>query len=204
MIVRLTVLLVLVCIVAFAFSACGSEELDPTPVPTVAPTPTATPVPPTPTPEPTPEPAADPAPSTGTGDAMTFDLPDLPANATGQDIVDKVLTEEEATCVRTSIGDDAYAVLLQTNVLDPSAELTGGQVLGPCLSKETAIVFFLTGMNAATGGVISDEALNCIGSGLLPLEVDLFAPEPDPSVMFAFLPCLSPEELGALTAAAPQ
>ena len=204
-----TTLIALVACAALLAVACGSDEADevePTPEPTVAPTP----VPPTPTPEPTPvpptpEPAADTAPTAGTGDAMamTFDVPDLSLGATGQDIVDHVLTAEEATCVRNAVGEAAYAGLLQMPVLDPSAEMTGGDVLGPCLSKEGAVLFFLTGFNAATGGMIADETLNCIGNGLLPLEVDILAAEPDPSVMFAFVPCLSPEEMAALSSLAP-
>lgn len=200
-----TTLIALVACAALLTIACGSEEateVEPTPEPTVAPTP----VPPTPTPEPTPEPeptaapVTEPAPSA----AMTFDVPDLSLGATGQDIVDHVLTEEEATCVRNAVGEAAYAGLLQMPVLDPSAEMTGGDVIGPCLSKESAVLFFLTGFNAATGGMIADDTLNCIGNGLLPLEVDILAAEPDPSVMFAFVPCLSPEEMAALSSLAPQ
>lgn len=199
-----TTLIALVACAALLAVACGSEEateVELTPEPTVAPTP----VPPTPTPEPTPEPeptaapVTEPAPSA----AMTFDVPDLSLGATGQDIVDHVLTEEEATCVRNAVGEEAYAGLLQMPVLDPSAEMTGGDVIGPCLSKESAVLFFLTGFNAATGGMIADDTLNCIGNGLLPLEVDILAAEPDPSVMFAFVPCLSPEEMAALSSLAP-
>ena len=194
----------LIALVALLAVACGSEEateVEPTPEPTVAPTP----VPPTPTPEPTPEPEPTVAPVTAPApsDAVTFDVPDLSVGATGQEIVDHVLTEEEATCVRNAVGEAAYAGLLQMPVLDPSAEMTGGDVIGPCLSKESAVLFFLTGFNAATGGMIADETLNCIGNGLLPLEVDILAAEPDPSVMFAFVPCLSPEEMAALSSLAP-
>ncbi len=203
-----TTILVLLALVALFAVACGDSEeetvVDPTPEPTVAPTPVPpTPVPPTPVPEPTAAPA-DAMPDTSAAPAaMTFDVPDLDLGATGQDIVDNLLTEEEATCVRTAIGDQAYEALLQSPVLDPSADVTGGEVLGPCLSKESTVLFFLAGFNAATGGTIADETLNCIGNGLLLLEVDILSAEPDPSVMFAFVPCLSPEEMAALTALAP-
>ncbi|MDE2802229.1 MAG: hypothetical protein OXK21_05055 [Chloroflexota bacterium] len=203
-----TTILVLLALVALFAVACGDSEeetvVEPTPEPTVEPTPVPpTPVPPTPVPEPTAAPT-DAMPDTPAAPAaMTFDVPNLEQGATGQDIVDNLLTEEEATCVRNNIGDQAYQTLLQSPVLDPSADVTGGQVLGPCLSKESTVLFFLAGFNAATGGTISPETLNCIGNGLLPLEVDILSAEPDPSVMFAFVPCLSPEEMAALTALGP-
>ena len=200
-----TTIIVLVALVALLAVACGDSEeemvVEPTPEPTVAPTPAPpTPVPPTPTPEPVMAPADS---TDGDATAMTFDVPDLGLDATGQDIVDQVLSEEETACVRAAVGEQAYAGMLQMPVLDPSAEVTGGAVLGPCLSKESAIVFFLIGFNAVTGGTIADETLNCIGNGLLPLDVDILAAEPDPSVMFAFVPCLSPEEMQALSSLAP-
>lgn len=202
--------LVLFALVALFAVACGDSEdetvVDPTPAPAVAPTP----VPPTPTPEPPAEPTPAPAaPADAMPDtpaepaAMKFDVPKLGLDATGQDIVDNLLTEEEAMCVRTNVGDEAYEALLKSPVLDPTADVTGGEVLGPCLSKESSVVFFLTGMNAAIGGMLGDETLNCIGNGLLPLDADILAAETDPSVMFAFFPCLSSEEMAALTAVAP-
>lgn len=201
---RWTLIALVVCAALLAV-ACGSEEaaeIEPAPEPTAAPTSTPEPTA-TPTPEPPPAPEAPTPPVAPEAPVMTFDVPDLPPDATGQDIVDNLLTEEEATCVRDTIGDAAYAGMLQANVLDPNSEVTGGQVLGPCLSKESAILFFLAGMSGLTGGAISDESLNCIGNALWPLEVNLFAAEPDPSLAFAFLPCVTPEELVALTSLAP-
>lgn len=198
-----TTFLVLIALATVLAVACGEsgEEavVDPTPEPTVAPTSTPEP---TPTPEPPPEPEAPAAPVAPDAPAMTFDVPELAPDATGQDIVDNLLSEEEATCVREAVGDEAYQGLLQANLLDPAADVTG-EVLEPCLSKETTVLFFLAGFSAATGGMIADETLDCIGNNLLSLEADLLAAEPDPSVMFAFVPCLTPEEMAALTAIAP-
>ena len=202
-----TAVLVLIALVAVLAVACGDsgEEtvVDPTPEPTVAPTSTPEPTPePTATPEPPPAPDAPTAPVAPDAPAMTFDVPKLTPDATGQDIVDNVITEDEAKCVREAIGDEAYQGLLQVSILDPNSATTG-EVLEPCLSKESAVLFFLTGFSAATGGMIGDDTLNCIGNNLLSLETDLLAAETDPSVMFAFVPCLTPEEMAALTAIAP-
>lgn len=204
-----TTFLALFVVVALLAVACGDSEEDtvvePTPEPTVAPTPIPTPVPPTPVP-PTAVPAAadtmtdTPAVEPG---SMTFDVPDLPPDVTGQQVVDSLFSEEEQSCLKGALGEDAYEMLLQMSVLDPAAQ-GATAVFGECLTQENSVLLFLAGMSGATGGAISDETLNCIGNTVAPNHSVLFAEDLDPTVMFSFLPCLQPDEMAALASFAPQ
>ena len=205
----LTVLFALVVLMAMA---CGdSEETttvestpEPTPAPTVAPTPIPVPtVAPTPIPVPTvaptpiPEPTATATAETPAG--ATFTMPEIPPGTTGKDVVAAMLSEAEQTCIREAIGADAYALLLESKPLDPAAR-GSTTFLGACLSQETAVIFFLAGLQTATGGAISDTTMACIATAVAPHHALLFEDELDPVVMFGFLPCLQPEEMAALQA----
>ena len=185
-------LIALLALVALTAMACGEEtpEPTPTPVPTVAPTPTPTPVPPTPTP--TPAAAAEP-----TAPPMTFTVPEFPPDVTGQHIADTLFTEEEQTCIRDAVGEDAYAVLLESNPLTPEAQ-GSTTFFGECLSPETAVVLFLAGFQGATGGAISENSLNCIGNEALPHHAILFEEELDPAVQFSLIGCLTGQEMQVL------
>ena len=195
-------LAVLFALVVLMAMACGdSEETttvestpEPTPAPTVAPTPIPVPtVAPTPIPEPTATATAE------TPAGATFTMPEIPPGATGKDVVAAMLSEAEQTCIREAIGADAYALLLESNPLDPAAQ-GSTTFLGACLSQETAVIFFLAGLQTATGGAISDTTLACIATAVAPHHALLFEDELDPVVTFGFLPCLQPEEMAALQA----
>ena len=209
-----TTIMVLVAVVALLAVACGDSEeetvVEPTPEPTVAPTPVPpTPVPPTPEPEPTAEPATDGVPSTGTGDmptdamAMTFDVPDFGPETTGQEIADAFFSPEEISCITTAMGPEGVQALLAANVLDPAAQ-GSTEVFGECLTQENSVTLFLAGFKAAAGGTLDEDTLNCVGNAIAPNYKVLFAGETDPAVMFGILPCLSPEQMTALSGLAPQ
>ena len=194
-----------VALVALMAIACGDSEdttvVEPTPEPTVAQTPT-----PEPTPTPTPEP---PTPATGTAGTqtdttgMTFTVPEFSADVTGKDIVEVMFSEDEQSCIREAIGDDAYAMLLESNPLGPAAQGTT-TIFGECLSQETSVTLFLAGFQVVAGGAISDASMTCVGNAVAPHHAVLSAAELDPAVEFGFLPCLTPEEMAALQALAPQ
>ena len=191
-------LVALLALVALTAMACGEEtpEPTPTPVPTVAPTPTPTPVPPTPTP--TPAAAAEP-----TAPAMTFDVPAFTAEVTGQEIADTLFNEEEEACVREAIGEDAYAMLIESQPLTPEAQGTTS-FFGQCLTPETGVVLFLAGFQAAAEGAISENSLNCIGNAALPHHAVLFEAELDGAVSFALIACLTGQEMQVLQALSTQ
>ena len=185
-------LIALLALVALTAMACGEEtpEPTPTPVPTVAPTPTPTPVPPTPTP--TPAAAAEP-----TAPSMTFTVPELPPDVTGQYIADALFSEEEQTCIREAVGEDAYAMLLESNPLDPAAQ-GSTTFFGKCLSQQTSVVLFLAAFQGAAEGAISENSLNCIGNAALPHHAVLFEAQLDPAVQFSLIGCLTGQEMQVL------
>ena len=187
-------LIALLALVALTAMACGEETPDPTPtpVPTVAPTPTPTPTPVPPTP--TPAAAAEP-----TAPAMTFTVPEFPPGVTGQEIGDTLFSEEEKGCVRDAIGEDAYAMLLESSPLTPEAQGTTA-FFGECLAPETAVTLFLAGFQAASGGALSENSMNCIGNAALPHHAVLFEEELDPAVQFSLIACLTGQEMQALQA----
>lgn len=191
----LPTLLVLVALLAVACGDSGEDAApDPTPEPTVAPTPEPTPIPQVTAP------AAD---AQAGAAAMTFDVPEFTTETTGMEVAEALLSQEELDCVQSSLGPEASAALLSSNVLVPEAAGATG-VFGECLSQENSVTVFLAGMQAATGGALSESTLNCIGNGVAPHHAVLFTEELDPAVMFALLPCLQPEEIAALQTLAPQ
>ena len=114
-----------------------------------------------------------------------------------------MFSEDEQSCIREAIGDDAYAMLLESNPLDPAAQGTT-TIFGECLSQETSVTLFLAGFQVVAGGAISDASMTCVGNAVAPHHAVLSAAELDPAVEFGFLPCLTPEEMAALQALAPQ
>ena len=193
-------LIALLALVALTAMACGEEtpEPTPTPVPTVAPTPTPTPTPAPPTPTPTAAAATQPS-----APAMTFDVPEFPPALTGKDLAEALFSEEEQTCIREAVGEDAYAVLLESNPLSPEAQ-GSTTFFGECLSQETAVVLFLAGFQGAAGGQISADSLNCIGNAALPYHAVLFEAELDPAVQFSLIGCLTGQEMQILQRLATQ
>ena len=89
--IRVTVLLVILVTALAVLSACSEPE----------PTPTPTPLP-TATPTPTPPPTATPPPASG-----------APQLLLGEDVM-AMLPAEEVECVRTTVGEDLYALMLLT------------------------------------------------------------------------------------------
>ena len=128
---------------------------------------------------------------------MTFTVPEFPPDVTGQHIAATLFTEEEQTCIRDAVGEDAYAVLLESNPLTPEAQ-GSTTFFGECLSPETAVVLFLAGFQGATGGAISENSLNCIGNEALPHHAILFEEELDPAVQFSLIGCLTGQEMQVL------
>ena len=194
-----TTVLVLIALVAMlAVAACGSDEPEPTPVPTVAPTATPEPTA-TPTPEPPPPPEAPSAPTAPDAPAMTFTVPDYTAETTGMEVAEALFSEEEMSCIQNALGPEASAALLTANVVDPEAQGSTA-VFGECLTQQNSVTLFLAGFKSATGGLLDEESLNCIGNAVAPYHAVLFAEELAPEVMFSFLSCLSPEQLAAMQA----
>lgn len=187
-------LIALLAVVVLMAVACGEEtpEPTPTPVPTPTPMPTPTPTPVPPTPTPMPAAAAEP-----TVPAMTFTVPEFTAAVTGQEIADTLFSEEEQACIRGAIGDDAYAMLLESSPLTPDAQGTTS-FFGECLTPETAVVLFLAGFQSAAEGAISENSLNCIGNAALPHAAVLFEAELDPAVQFSLIGCLTGQEMQVL------
>ncbi len=105
--------------------ACGSEP-EPTPTP-VPPTPTATTVP-------TPTPAAEAA----------------PMGVTGREIMG-MLPTEESDCVKEKVGDDLYALMLDTPFTSAMGEGPQAALLTECLSAES-LAAIAAAMAAAESG----------------------------------------------------
>lgn len=131
------------------FAACG-ETATPTPVPTAELTPTAIPVS-TPTPEPTATAVPTPAP-----DIMS--LSDVDDSTTGAELI-AALSDSEAECLRSTIGDEGYEAL-QTLTLSQSP-LGFDTFPLHCLEQSNAIDLSVAMMSLQAGG-LSDDSQACI------------------------------------------
>ena len=130
--VRYGIIGVALIAVAVTLAACGS---DPTPTPTPTPAPTRTP---------TPTPGA----LVGMAD-FTVD-----ESTTGRDLI-AVLTEEEVSCIRTTLGEDGYATFLRAPALQFDSPELGFP--GACLSAESTATVVSAVMDADAGGLSADS-----------------------------------------------
>ena len=188
----LPLLALTICAAALA-AACGS---DPTPIP---PTPTATPAP-----------TATPTPA----DMSEFMIDE---HTLGRDIID-VLSDAEASCIRTALGEEGFARLLDSPVVEEGfARLLDSPVVTDgddfqefpidCIDQETAAPLLVALIGAETGGLTA-ESERC----LLALYADgpaaafFFGSQPGPSSSpeaFAILIetslCMTDDEAEAFT-----
>ena len=109
-----------------ALAILGACEAEPTPTPTPLPTPTPTA---TPTPEPTPEP-----------------MTQVPV---GADLM-ALLPPDEVECIKAAVGEDLYAILLQTPFTPEmfTPEAAAASPVTPCLSEESQAMFAQAVMGA--------------------------------------------------------
>ena len=147
--------------VVLVFAAC-SETATPTPVPTntphptltAVPTPTSVPTPtavPTLTPEPTPTAVPTPTPA-------IMSLSNVDDSTTGADLI-AALSDSEADCLRSTIGDEGYGAL-QTLTLSQSP-LGFDTFPLHCLEQSNAIDLSVAMMSLQAGG-LSDDGQACI------------------------------------------
>ncbi len=145
-----TVAVVALSLVAvIALAACNPDPTStpvPTPVPTSTPLPTSTPTPIPATATPTPEHA-------GSIDDLVFN-----ETTTGRDVM-AFFSEDEVACVRSTLGDDAFNMLIDT-------PLMGGSETTPdfpfeCLTPENTTGFGVAMISAQAGG-LSAESRSCI------------------------------------------
>ena len=164
--VRYLVPLALLLVLAMALAACSDPEptATPTPTPTATPTPTPTPAP-TATPEPTATPASMPdiepttdAPAMG-GEGTLRGFFMNPAT-TGQDLING-LSEEEASCIETTVGEATFQFMLAIPLMAAGSDPSSAAPLFGCLSPENAVLFGIAILDAQAGGW-APETRECI------------------------------------------
>ena len=141
-----TVAVVALSLVAVIAVAACSPDPTSTPGPTPLPTETPTPIPPTATPTPEPAPV-------GSIDDLVFN-----ETTTGRDVM-AFFSEDEVACVRSTLGDDVFNMLIDTPVM-------GGSETTPdfpfeCLTPENTTGFGVAMISAQAGG-LSAESRSCI------------------------------------------
>ena len=125
-----------------------------TPVPTAAPTPTSTPTSaPTPTPTAVPTPTAEPTPT-----PAIMSLNEIDGATTGAQLVE-ALSDSEADCLRSTIGDEGYEAL-QTLTLS-QAPIGFDTFPLHCLEQANAIDLSVAMISLQAGG-LSDDSQDCI------------------------------------------
>ena len=173
---RLPLLIVAVVCMAALAAACGSDpEPTPTPEPTPNATPTATPVP---TPTPAPEPVM------------------IDEGTLGRDIIG-MFNENEATCIRDTLGDATLAVLMDTPVM------TAGPVFDEfpfdCLAAETGANLAVGLMGAQAGGLTAETA-SCLRTFIAENGMEPPGENPEEDILYALeqILCFTDEEAAAL------
>ena len=174
----LTAVLVAACGGA-ADSPATATTASPTSTPTLAPAPTSPPtVPATPTPADQPQPAL------------------ISMESTGREIAAAFFNEEEVSCLRSSMGDDAFEAMMDAHVFLEERTLDQ-PALVTCLERETATDLYLMGVSLVAGG-LSQDGLDCLRTRIAASDVELFAENTDIALAVVFLSCLSEEELSML------
>ncbi len=174
-----------------AFAACGDTST-PTTSPTAAPT--STPMAePTPTATPVPTPTATAVPTSA---PEIMSLSDLDGASTGAQLI-AALSDSEADCLRSTIGDEGYEALQGLTL----TQIPAGFDTFPmhCLEPANAIDLSVAMMSIQAGG-LSDDSSDCIKDVFdelgLPSE-NMTEEDSLRSVMFMQL-CLTDEEARAL------
>ncbi len=134
---------------ALVVAACG-ESATATPAPTPTPVPTATLVP-TPTPMPTATPAPTPTPA-------MMSLSDIDETTTGAELI-AALSEDEADCLRSAIGDASYQAIMNLTLSESATSFDMFPV--ECLEQGNAIDLTVAMMSLQAGG-LSNDSQSCI------------------------------------------
>ena len=153
---------------ALAFlAACGGDpEPDPAATATQPPataTPAATPEP---SPTATPEPPATPAQATATPTAAaeqpaaSLEGFVIDATATGQDLIDR-LSSDEVACIEAAVGDAIYGILLGTPLALSIANVADAAPLFACLTEDNVVLLGAAVIDAQAGGR-TEETRQCI------------------------------------------
>ena len=148
---RTVAVVALSLIAVIAFAACNPDPTStpvPTPVPTPTPLPTATPTPIPATATPTPEPAP-----AGSIDDLVFN-----ETTTARDVI-AFFSEDEVACLRRTVGDDAFNMLIDTPVMGGSESTPPFPV--DCLTPESITGFWVAMLSSQAGG-LSAESRSCI------------------------------------------
>ena len=178
-------------------AACGAE---PTPIP--EPTPTATP-------EPTPIPAtATPIPVADEPVASMEDFV-IDESTTGRDLIDRLSGEEDA-CIKTTLGDAFYALILDIPLMSGGTDPAAAALLFNCMTPDNVAVFGAAILDAQAGGRTPEtrQCLNALYKEhpetlylLFGLEWEGDVSQPDKAYDFTLqaYACMNSEERVALT-----
>ncbi len=131
-----------------ALAACGDAP-QPEPTPPAAASPTVTPAP-VPTATFTPVPAT-PTPAPAAGPAGSMEDFAITPSTTGKDLVDR-LSEEEGACIRTTLGDLLFQVLISTPLLQAGTNTADAAPVFGCLTTDNVVHFAVAFIDAQAGG----------------------------------------------------
>ena len=146
-----------------ALAACGdAPQPEPTPLaaasltvtPAPVPTATLTPVPATPTPTPAAEP----------GPAGLMEEFSITASTTGKDLVDR-LSAEEGACIRTTLGDLLFQVLVSTPLLRTGTNTADAAPVFGCLTTDNVVHFAVAFIDAQAGGWTAETRMCVVEVG---------------------------------------
>lgn len=151
----LTVAAVLAVIWLPALAACGDAP-QPEPTPPAAASPTVTPAP-VPTATFTPVPAT-PTPAPAAGPAGSMEDFAITPSTTGKDLVDR-LSEEEGACIRTTLGDLLFQVLISTPLLQAGTNTADAAPVFGCLTTDNVVHFAVAFIDAQAGGWTADTRM---------------------------------------------
>ncbi len=153
--------LALICLPALA--ACGDAPL-PEPTPPAAASPTATPAP-VPTATFTPVPATPtPAPAGEPGPAGSMEDFAITASTTGRDLVDR-LSGDEVACIRTTLGDLLFQVLVSTPLLEAGTNTADAAPVFGCLTKDNVVYFAVAFIDTQAGGWTAETRMCVVEVG---------------------------------------
>ena len=156
-----TVAAVLAVIWLPALVACGDAS-QPEPTPPAAASPTVTPAP-VPTATFTPVPAT-PTPAPAAGPAGSMEDFAITPSTTGKDLVDR-LSEEEGACIRTTLGDLLFQVLISTPLLQAGTNTADAAPVFGCLTTDNVVHFAVAFIDAQVGGWTADTRMCVVEVG---------------------------------------
>ena len=144
-----------------ALAACGDAP-QPEPTPPAAASPTVTPAP-VPTAALTPAPAT-PTPAPAAGPAGSMEDFAITPSTTGKDLVDR-LSEEEGACIRTTLGDLLFQVLISTPLLQAGTNTADAAPVFGCLTTDNVVHFAVAFIDAQAGGWTADTRMCVVEVG---------------------------------------